>query len=56
MDHLRYLCPVFVMLSRLFVAALWSPDWKRLTSWLLALILNSVLSLSHMLSLVRCGT
>ena len=35
MDHLCYLCLVFVMLSRLFIAALWSPAWKGLTSWLL---------------------
>ena len=35
MDHLCYLCLVFVMLSRLFVAALWSPEGKGLTSWLL---------------------
>ena len=26
MDHLCYLCLVFVMLSPLFIAALWSPD------------------------------
>ena len=25
MDHLFYLCLVFVMLSRIFIAALWSP-------------------------------
>ena len=25
MDHMCYLCLVFVMLSQLFVAALWSP-------------------------------
>ena len=30
MDHLYYLCLVFDMLSRLFIAALWSPDGKRL--------------------------
>ena len=35
MDHLFYLCLVFVMLSRLFIAALWSPEGKGLTSWLL---------------------
>ena len=29
MDHLCYLCLVFVMLSRLFIAALWSPAKKR---------------------------
>ena len=26
MDHLCYLCLVFFMLSRLFIAALWPPD------------------------------
>ena len=30
MDHLCYLCLVFVMLSRLFVAAMWSPAGKGL--------------------------
>ena len=29
-----YLCVVSVMLSRLFIAALWSPAGKGLTSWL----------------------
>ena len=29
MDHLCYLCLVFLMLSRLFIAALWSPGGKR---------------------------
>ena len=29
------ICLVFVMLSRLFIAALWSPARKELTSWLL---------------------
>ena len=33
-DHLCYLCLVFVRLSRLFIAALWSPAGKVLTSWL----------------------
>ena len=40
MDHLYYLCLVFVMLSRLFIAALWSPAGKGLTSWLLFVIFN----------------
>ena len=40
MDHLCYLCLVFVLLSRLFVAALWSPAWKGLTSWLLFVMSN----------------
>ena len=35
MDHLCFLCLVFLMLSRLFIAALWSPAGKGLTSWLL---------------------
>ena len=39
MDHL---CLVFVMLSRLFIAALWSPAGKGLTSWLLFVMFNCV--------------
>ena len=35
MDHFCYLCLVFVMLSHLFYAALWSPAGKGLTSFLL---------------------
>ena len=50
MDHLCYLCFVFVMLSRLFMAGLWSPDGKGLTSWLLFVMFNCVLSLSHVVS------
>ena len=34
MDHLCYLCLAFVMLSRLFIAALRSPAGKGLNSWL----------------------
>ena len=52
-DHLCYLCLVFVMLSRLFIAALCSPVWKRLPSWLLFLIV--FLPLSHVVSFVRVG-
>ena len=33
MDHLCYFCLVFDMLLRLFIAALWSPAGKGLTSW-----------------------
>ena len=39
MDHLCYLCLVFAMLSRLFIAALWSPKWKKKAD-LLALVCN----------------
>ena len=54
MDHLCYLCLVFVMLSRLFIAALWSPAGKGMTPWLLFVVFNCVLSLSHVVSWVRC--
>ena len=56
MDHLCYLCLVFVMLSRLFIAALWSPEGKGLNSWLLFVIFNCVLLLSYLVSWDRCGT
>ena len=35
MDHWCFLCLVFLMLSGLFIAALWSPARKGLISWLL---------------------
>ena len=41
MDHLC-VCLVFVMLSRLFITALWSPAGKGLTSWLLFVMFNCV--------------
>ena len=40
MDHSSYVCLVFVMLSRLFFAALWSLVGKGLTSWLLFVMFN----------------
>ena len=55
-DHLRYLCLVFVMLSRLFIAALWTPEGKGLTSWLLFVMFVVILLLSHLVSWDRCGT
>ena len=39
-DHLCYLCLVFVMLWRLFIAFLWSPAGKGLVSWLLFVMFN----------------
>ena len=42
MNHLCYLCLVFFMLSRLFIAALWSTARKGLTSWLLLVMFNCV--------------
>ena len=53
MDHLWFLCLVFLMLSRLFVAALWSPAGKGLTSWLLLVMFIVFVLLSHVVS---CGT
>ena len=35
MWNMCYLCLVCAMLSRLFIAALWSPAGEGLTSWLL---------------------
>ena len=40
MDHLCYLFLKFVMLLRLFIAALWSPAGKGLTSWLSFVMFN----------------
>ena len=42
MDHLCYFCLVFVMLLRLFTAALWSHAGKGLTYWLSFVMLNYV--------------
>ena len=42
MDHLFYLCLAFVMLLRLFIAALWSPVGKGLTSQFLFVMFNCV--------------
>ena len=42
MNHLCYLYLVFVMLSRLFIAALWSPAGKWLTSRLFIVMFNCV--------------
>ena len=56
MDDLCCLFLVFVMLSRLFIATLWSPVGKRLTSWLLFVMFNCVMSLSYVVSWVRCST
>ena len=44
MDHVCYFCFVFVivMLSCLFIAALWSPAGKGLASWLSFVKFNCV--------------
>ena len=56
MDHLYYLSLVFVMLSRLFIAALSSPEEKGLTSWLLFVMFIVFLFLSNLVSWDRCCT
>ena len=48
-----FLCLVFLVLLRLFIAALWSPAGKGLTSWLLLVMLIVFLLLSHVVSWVR---
>ena len=42
MDHLCNSCLVFVMLSRMFIAALWLPSGKGPTSRLLLVMFNCV--------------
>ena len=37
-----FLCLVFLMLSRLFIAAVWSPAGKGLISWLLLVMLIGI--------------
>ena len=51
-----FLCLVFLMLWRLFIAALWSPAGKGLTSWLLLVMFLVFVLLLHVVSWVRCGT
>ena len=41
-NHLCYLCLLFVIYCALFIAALWSPARKELTSWLLFMLFNCV--------------
>ena len=55
-DHLWYLCLVFVMLLRLVIAALWSSDRKDWPIGSRLWYLIVFLSLSYVVSLVKCGT
>ena len=52
MDHLCYLCLEFVMLSCLFIAALWAPEGGGL----LFVMFVVILLLSHLVYWDRCGT
>ena len=56
MDYFCHLCLVFVMLLRLLIAALWSPEGKGLTSWLLFVMFIVIFLLSNLVSWDRCGT
>ena len=46
---------MFLTLSRMFIAALWSSG-KMLTSWFLLMMFIVFVLLSHVVSWVRCGT
>ena len=54
MDHLCFLCLVFLMLSHLFIAVLWSPAGKGETSWLLLVRFIVFLFFPHVASWVWC--
>ena len=43
-------------ISCLLIAALWSPEWKGLTSLLLFVMFIVILVLSYLVSWDRCGT
>ena len=50
-------CLVFAMFcALLFICALWSSAGKGLTSWLSFVVSSVSLSLSPLVSWVRCGT
>ena len=51
-----FLCPVFLVPSRRFIAALWSPARTGLTAWLLLVMFIVFLLLYHVVFWVRCGT
>ena len=51
-----FVCLGFLMLSRLFIAALCSPAGKGPASWLLLVMLIVFLLLSNVVSWIRCGT
>ena len=56
MDHLCYLCLVFAMLTHPFIAALWSPAGKGLTSWLSFVMFNCSFVTFPLVSWVRFDT
>ena len=56
MSHKRDARLIWYILSRLFIAALWSPEVKGLSSWLLFVVFIVILLHSHLVSWDRCGT
>ena len=55
-DHLCYFCLVVLCFhALLFVNALWSPDGKGLTSWLMFVMPNCGVVTFPLVSWVRCG-
>ena len=57
MDHLDYVCLVFVMhRARLFISALWSPAGKELIPWLSFVMSNCEVVTFLLVSWIRCGT
>ena len=50
MDHVCYLCLVFVMSFRLFIAVVWAPAGEGLTSWLFFVVFNCIFET------FQCGT
>ena len=47
MDLLCFFCRLLCLCARLFICDLWSPAGKGLTTWLLFVVYNLSLSLSH---------
>ena len=56
MDHLCFVCLMFLMLSCLFIAALWLPTGKGLSSWLMLVMFIVFVLLSHAVSQCSRGT
>ena len=56
MDHLCFLCLLLLVLLPLFIANMWPPVGKGLTSRLLLVMFIVFLLLSHVVCWVRCGT
>ena len=50
-----FLCLVFLMLSRQFIAALWSPAGKGLTAWLSFVMSSCEVVTFPLVSWVMCG-